>query len=99
MDYGAQLIRLLEQPGVGAKAEVFETLTEVRMDEVSEPGIEFIEELKLTSSYLTEHGLGSIVIIGTISGQEWSAENFTIENAVESVRIILRKLSTDGVIQ
>lgn len=96
MNYGAQLVKLLEQPGVGAKAEVFETLTEVRMDEVSEPGREFIKELKLTSSYLAEHGLGSIVIIGTISGQEWSAENFTVENAVESVRVILRKLSTDN---
>ncbi|RMR31331.1 hypothetical protein ALP36_02731 [Pseudomonas syringae pv. coriandricola] len=95
MDYGAQLIRLLEQPGVGTKAEVFESLTEVRMDEVSDPGVEFIKELQITSSYLTEHGLGTIVIFGTISGQEWSAENFTVENALEPIRVILRKLSTD----
>lgn len=96
MDYGAQLIRLLEQPGVGAKATVSETITEVRMDDLSDPGIEFIEELKLTSSYITEHQLGSIVIIGTISGQEWSAENFSLHNALEPVRVIITKLSTNG---
>ncbi|OYQ00877.1 hypothetical protein [Pseudomonas mandelii] len=96
MDYGAQLIRLLEQPGVGAKAAVFETLTEVRMDDLSDPSTEFIEELKLTSLYLTEHKLGAIVIIGTISGQEWSAENFSLEHSLEPVRVILTKVSTDG---
>ncbi|KPY07157.1 Uncharacterized protein ALO57_02014 [Pseudomonas coronafaciens pv. oryzae] len=94
MGYGAQLIRLLEQRGVGGKAEVFETLTELRLDDVSEPGLDFIKELKLTSLYLTEHGLGAILIIGTISGQEWSAESITIENLAEPVRIILRKLRT-----
>ena len=95
MDYGAQLVRLLEQPGMGTKVAVFETLAEVRMDDVSEPSAEFIKQLKLTSTYLTKYGLGSMVIIGAISGQEWPAEKFTVENALEPVRVILTKLSTD----
>lgn len=96
MDHGAQLIRLLEQPGVCTKVSVSETLAEVRMDDISEPGSEFIEQLKQTSSYLSEYGLGSIVVIGSISGQEWTAEIFTLENALEPVRVILSKLFVEG---
>ncbi|MDR6679520.1 hypothetical protein [Pseudomonas oryzihabitans] len=95
MDYGAQLIRLLEQPGVGAKAEIFETQNLVRMDNLSELNICFIEEIKRTSIYLAEWCLGEISIIGRFSGQEWSANNFFLENALEPVNIIITKHSSD----
>lgn len=95
MNYGAQLTNLLEQRGVGVRAIPSETVSELRMDEVSDLGDEFRKDLQLASSYLKEKNLGTIKIIGSISYNEWTPETFTSDRDFEEFTIIINKSSSE----
>lgn len=91
MNFGAELVRLLEQPGVSTKVEVSESQTQIRMDDLEGLGQAFIDQLTRTSAWLAEQQLGELSIIGSLSGEQWSASAFNAEDAYEPVRVIVTK--------